>query len=74
MIAWTLFYNPISLSSDNVLWLLIPLCTAVAVVYKTVRTKDLARLWREILALVLYMLGGLTLLAAGLWAIHTYLA
>ena len=69
---WKLFVNPMPLHSDMVLWLLLPLCVSVAVVYKTVRTQDIRRLWHEILFLVIYMVAGLSALGLALWVIHTY--
>ncbi len=70
MLGWTLFYNPMQLPSDGwSLWLLIPLCLAVSVVYKTVRTENLRKLPLEILSTLCYMLAGLTALGVGLWAV-----
>ena len=70
MIAWTIFYNPVSFSSGVLLWLLLPLCVAVAFVYKTVRTKNLSRLWLEILALVGYLAVGMVALGVALWIVQ----
>jgi len=70
--AWTLFYNPITLSFYGELWLLLPLCAAVGVVYKTIRIHHLRRLPREVLFLVLYMVAGLVLLSVGLWLVQEY--
>ena len=62
----TLFYNPVSLPSDALLWLLPPLCLAVAIIYKTIRTQNLRRLWLDTALLFLYMMGGLVaLMVAG---------
>lgn len=72
MIAWTLFYNPIPFRSGSLLWLLLPLCATVAVVYKTVRTQDVRRLPVEILSLLGYMTAGLVALGAVLWVIQAY--
>ncbi len=71
MIA-VLFYNPIDLDSGLLLWLLLPLLAAVAIVYKTVRTNDVRRLPLETLTLMGYMLGGLTALGAALWLVQQY--
>ena len=69
----SLFYNPIQLPSDSLLvWLVLPLCVAVAVVYKTLRTRSLRRLPLEIGLLMLYMVLGLAALGAGLWLIQEY--
>ena len=72
MIAWTLFLNPVVLPFNSLLWMLLPLCFGVAVIYKTIRIDDLRRLPKEILALSAYMLFGLTALGAGLWLILSY--
>jgi len=58
----TLFYNPVSLPADALLWLLPPLCLAVAIVYKTIRTQNIRRLWLDTALLFLYMMGGLAAL------------
>lgn len=71
MIA-ALFYNPITLSSDSELWLLLPLCAAVGLVYKTIRVEHLSHLLKEFLLLMLYMAFGLVALCTLLWVIHTY--
>ncbi len=71
--AWTLFVNPMTPSSGlTLLWLLLPVCAAVAIVYKTIRTSRLSRLWLEIVALIGYMVIGLGALGAGLWLIQAY--
>jgi hypothetical protein len=65
----TLFVNPITLSNQAVLWLILPLCLSVAIIYKTIRTRNLRRLPLEIASLMAYMVGGLVLLGAVLWGI-----
>jgi len=72
MIAWALFYNPMTLGFYSELWLVFPLCAAVGLVYKTIRIHDLRRLPREILVLLIYMVVGLSVLATALWGIHEY--
>lgn len=65
MIA-TLFYNPVSLPAGALLWLLPPLCLAVAIVYKTIRTHNLRRLWLEVCVLFVIMMAALAaLMVAG---------
>ena len=71
MIA-TLFVNPLQIPSSLALWLVIPLCAAVAVVYKAMRVQDVRRLARETVGLFLYMMGGLAVLGAGLWILVKY--
>jgi uncharacterized membrane protein (DUF4010 family) len=68
----TLFLNPLQIPSSLALWLVIPLCAAVAVVYKAMRVQDVHRLARETAGLILYMLGALAVLGAGLWALVKY--
>lgn len=63
-----LFQNPVQLSSQT-LWMVVPVCVAVAAVYKTLRTRALTRLPLEILLLSLYMLLGVAGLVAGFWLI-----
>lgn len=70
--AWVIFYNPITLSFNNFLWLLIPLCASVAIVYKTIRVTDLRRLPIQVLALLFYMVCGLVALGVLLWLLHQY--
>jgi len=72
MMAWTPFYNPMPMSSATVLWLVLPLCASVAMVYKTVRTKDVRRLPWEVLWLFVYMVVGLIVLGVGLWLLMKY--
>ncbi|HUS90772.1 MAG TPA: hypothetical protein VM695_02940 [Phycisphaerae bacterium] len=72
MIAWTPFHNPMTLSFYHELWLLLPLCAAVGVVYKTIRIHDLRHLVREVIFLMLYMVFGLFALAVAIWLIHEY--
>ena len=68
----TLFVNPITIPIKYQLWLLLPLCAAVATVYKTIRVTDIRRLYIEILSLLAYMVAGLVALGVALWALHTY--
>lgn len=73
MIAWTLFYNPMPLTSDLVrLLLVLPLCAGVAIVYKTVRENDLRRLFLRIISLFCYMIVGLVMLGVVMWLIQRY--
>jgi len=69
MIDWT---HPIPLSFYGQFWLLFPLAAAVAIVYKTVRTRNLRRLPVEILATYAMMLLGLGALGAVLWIVQAY--
>ena len=68
----TLFYNPMTIHFGTLLWMLIPLCAGVAVIYKTVRVTTIRRLHVEIVALIAYMLAGLVGLGLALWLVHEY--
>ena len=72
MIAWTLFYHTVALPWHGQLWLIVPLCASVAIVYKTVRTPDLRRLPQEVLGVLAYVLFGLALLGLTIWAVHEF--
>ena len=61
--AWQLFLNPVQMG-QNSLFLVLPLCAAVAVAYKTVRVENLRQLPRQILVLWAEILVGLAALAA----------
>lgn len=65
-----LFYIPITLPAGADLFLLLPVCLAVAVVYKTVRTEELRKLPLQIGFLLVYMIGGLIALGGGLWILQ----
>lgn len=67
-----LFLYPVQLPSQYALWLLIPLCAGVALVYKAVRTNDVRRLWIDVALLLGYMIAGLTALAVVLYLIQEY--
>ena len=67
-----LFLNPIAIPFKSQLWLLLPLCVAVAIIYKTIRTDNVRRLHIEILLLVAHIIAGLVILGVGLWAVDTY--
>ena len=67
-----LFTHPLPIGYGLQLWLVAPLCLSVALVYKAVRANDMRRFPLQVVLLVLYMLGGLAVLAAGLWAIGAY--
>jgi hypothetical protein len=67
-----LFVNPLILPFSTTLWLLLPLCASVAIVYKAIRVDSLRRLPLQAGVLIVYMLGGLFALGASLWAIHEF--
>ncbi|MCJ7544252.1 MAG: hypothetical protein MUP47_06760 [Phycisphaerae bacterium] len=72
MTLGTIFWHPMTLPCDSLLWLMLPLMVSVAIVYKTVRTRNLRRLPLEILGLVGYVAAGVVALGVGLWAIQAY--
>jgi len=73
MILATLFQHPILLPANQTLvWLILPLCASVAIVYKTIRTQSLRRLPVEIALLLGYMAVGLVVLGVGLWLVQEY--
>ncbi|MBS3822247.1 MAG: hypothetical protein GVY16_06895 [Planctomycetes bacterium] len=69
-----LFTHPIIMPSWLVLWLILPLCLCVAVVYKTVRIQDIRRLPRSVGIMMAYIAGGLCGLAVVLWLIQLIFA
>ncbi len=68
----TLFINPLIMSKSVELWMIFPLCAAVAIVYKAVRINDISRFPRQVLTLIALMYGGLVLLGAALWLIQDF--
>ena len=72
MMGWTVFYNPMALPSGWMLWLMLPLCVSVAVVYRAIRLERLERFAWSVLGLVAYMVAGLVALGAGLWLVQEY--
>jgi hypothetical protein len=68
-----LFVHPQTIPFSMTLWLLLPLCASVAIVYKTIRVDSIRRLPIEASVLIIYMLGGLFALGAGLWAITEFM-
>jgi type VI protein secretion system component VasK len=54
---------------DHWMWLILPLCVAVAVVWKAMRVPSLADVPKEAGRLLLYILAGYTAGALLVWAI-----
>ncbi|MDP7635968.1 MAG: hypothetical protein QF577_00310 [Phycisphaerae bacterium] len=67
-----LFTHPIILSFYTILWLVLPLCASMAVVYKTIRVNNIRRMPMEAGVLLIYMVVGLGTLGAALWAVQAY--
>ena len=74
MILATLFVNPMSIDPATSIFWMIPLCIAVAAVYRTIRTDTVRKLPREIITLSVFLIGGLAALMALLWTAQTYLS
>lgn len=72
MMLAKLFQHPIALSPSVVMWLILPLSFAVAVVYKAIRTQRPSRLWLEILGSMAYIVAGLTGLSVALWLVMRF--
>lgn len=69
MTLGTWFVNPMQLGSDS-LWLVAPLCVAVALAYKTIRVRHLGDLPKQVLGLCAYILVGLFVLGLGLYLLQ----
>jgi len=67
-----LFYHPMTLPGNTVLWLVLPLCLSVVIVYKTIRSDNIRRLPLEVLFLAAYVLAGLAVLGVCLYLIQEY--
>ena len=60
VLAYRLFLDPLPVGSNAVWpWLLVPLCVAVAVVYKSIRCKTMERVPREGAELTITILLGM---------------
>jgi hypothetical protein len=67
-IAYVMFFDPLPIWARPWLWplLLLPLCLAVAIVYKCVRCRDMASVWRESTVLFVTIILGMIVTAAAL--------
>ena len=72
MTAWILFHHPMTLRFGSLLWLLLPLCASVSIIYKTIRSDNIRRLHLQILSLMALMLVGLVALGLGLWLLYEF--
>ncbi|MCD4699281.1 MAG: hypothetical protein K8R91_01745 [Phycisphaerae bacterium] len=68
-----IFKHPVQMGANHI-WLVIPLCMVLAVVYKTIRVHNLRQLIRQILGLWAYIFVGLTALAVAFWILVEYAA
>jgi hypothetical protein len=67
-LAYTPFIDPLPIWSPDWMWivLLIPLCAAVAIVYKTIKCGAIRHVPREALVLFITIIAGLVMAAAAL--------
>ena len=68
LLAWTPFLEPIPMDRYW-LWLLPPLVAVIAVVWKTLKVRDLSRLPRQATILWAQILAFMLLAAAALWLV-----
>ena len=68
-----IFKHPIQMGVSHI-WLVLPLCMVLAVVYKTVRVKHIRQLPMQILSLWAYIFVGLVSLAVVFWLLVEYVA
>jgi hypothetical protein len=68
LLAYAPFLYPLPIWDRNWLWalLLVPLCAAVAVVYKSIRCSQMSRVPREALVLFITIVAGMIVAAAAL--------
>jgi hypothetical protein len=66
--SYVIFFDPLPIWAKPWLWplLLLPLCLAVAIVYKCVRCRDMSEVWRESAELFLTIILGMIVAAAAL--------
>ena len=68
-----IFVNPVQMGINHI-WLVLPLCMVLAVVYKTIRVRRLRQLPLQILGLWAYIFAGLVVLAVAFWLLMEYAA
>jgi len=69
-----IFTTPLLTSSITAMWMVIPLCLSVSIVYRTIRTEDIRKLPVQIPKLALYIIIAFAVLCAALLLIqHTFL-
>ena len=64
-----MFTTPLDMSGTGRLLLMLPLCLAVALVYKTIRTERLEDIAGATLQLWIMVLGGMCGVGLGMWAL-----
>jgi hypothetical protein len=70
----TVFVSGIDLTGTQRLFLMLPLCLCVAVVYKTTRCDTLREVPRAALVLWVTIVVGMYAVGFGLWALFTIMA
>ncbi len=73
MSGWGFLTEPVEMGRDHI-WLVLPLCAVVAVVYKTLRVRHLRQLPFQVLAVWAYMAVGLAALAVAFYLLVEYVA
>lgn len=75
VIAFTPFIDPLPVWQPDWMWavLLIPLCAAVAVVYKSIKCGQVSRIPREALGLFITIIVGMVAAAAALAGIVRFM-
>ena len=68
LLAVRLFMEPLKLW-DYWPWLLLPLCFAVSVVYKSVRSDTMRPVAGEAVKMTIWVVAGMSAAAAGLWVL-----
>lgn len=74
LLAWTPLVEPMPIPRNVTLYLVLPLCYGVALVYKTIRCAHVADVPRQFLHLAAYMTGGLVALGLAAWLVQFYWA
>jgi hypothetical protein len=70
----TIFYDPIPVDGISHALLLIPLCLAVSIVYKTSRCNDLKRVPRAAVALTITTVIAMYAIGVGIWVLDYFIS
>ncbi|MGC4034073.1 MAG: hypothetical protein QM754_20520 [Tepidisphaeraceae bacterium] len=70
LLAYTPLLTPLPLW-DYWAWLIIPLCAAVATVYKTIKCRYVTQIPREAAVLTLWIVLAMIGVAAGIWLLFS---
>lgn len=68
-----LFVHPVQMGMNHI-FLVVPLCFVVGIVYKTIRVNNLRQLPLQVLGLWAYMLAGLSILGIAFFLLLEYVA